>query len=75
MAKVVIQVTRNPNENNSSLLRRFTRKERETGVVRGVKNNRYNKRKESKLKMKRSALKKMATRKNIEKMKKLGKMK
>lgn len=75
MAKAVIKVEKNPNENNSSILRRFTRKMQESGIVRHVKKNRYNLRQESKLKMKRSALKKMGRRKEIEKLKKLGKMK
>jgi ribosomal protein S21 len=75
MAKVVIQVTKNPNENNASILRRFSRKIQESGIVRNVKKNRYNLRQESKLKLKRSALKRMGRRKEIEKLKKLGKMK
>ncbi|HEV7702284.1 MAG TPA: 30S ribosomal protein S21 [Candidatus Paceibacterota bacterium] len=75
MAKVVIQVTKNPNENNSSILRRFSRKEKDAGIVRNVKKRRYNIREESKLKKKRSALKRMGRRKEIEKLKKLGKMK
>lgn len=75
MAKVVIQVTKNPNENNASILRRFSRKIQESGIVRNVKKNRYNQRQESKLKLKRSALKRMSRRKEIEHLKKLGKMK
>lgn len=75
MAKAVIQVTKNPNENNSSILRRFSRRIQESGIIRNVKSNRYNVRKESKLKAKKSALKKMGRRKEIEKLKKLGKMK
>lgn len=75
MAKAVIQVIKNPNENNSSILRRFTRKMQESGIVRHVKKSRYNIRKESRLKVKRSALKKMERRREIDKLKKLGKMK
>lgn len=75
MAKVVIAVKKNPNENNSSILRRFSRRMQEAGIIRKVKKNRYNLRKESKLKLKRSALKRMSRRKEIEKLKKLGKMK
>ncbi|MDE2399761.1 MAG: 30S ribosomal protein S21 [Patescibacteria group bacterium] len=75
MAKVVIEVKKNPNENNSSILRRFTRKMQESGIVRHVKKSRYNLRKESKLKTKRSALKRMGRRQEIEKLKKMGKMK
>jgi len=75
MAKAVIEVKKNPNENNSSILRRFSRRIQESGIIRNVKSNRYNVRKESKLKAKKSALKKMSRRREIEKLKKMGKMK
>lgn len=74
MAKTVIEVKKNPNENNSSILRRFSRRILESGIVRKVKGARYNVRKESKLKIKNSALKRMARRVEIEHLKKLGKM-
>ena len=74
MARTVIEVKKNPNENNSSILRRFSRRIQESGIVRKVKGARYNVRKESKLKIKNSALKRMARREEIEQLKKLGKM-
>jgi ribosomal protein S21 len=74
MAKTVIEVKKNPNENNSSVLRRFSRRIQESGIIRKVKGDRYNVRKESRLKMKKSALKRLGRRKEIEKLKKLGKM-
>lgn len=74
MAKTVIEVKKNPNENNSSILRRFSRRIQESGIVRKVKGARYNLREESKLKVKKSALKRMARRAEIEHLKKLGKM-
>ena len=74
MAKTVIEVRKNPNENNSSVLRRFSRRIQESGIIRRVKSSRYNERKESKLKVKKSALKRMERRKEIEKLKKLGKI-
>ncbi len=74
MAKTVIEVKKNPNENNSSILRRFSRRMQESGIIRKVKSARYNLRKESKLKVKKSALKKLSKRKEIEKLRKLGKM-
>ena len=74
MAKTVIEVRKNPNENNSSVLRRFSRKIQESGIIRKVKASRYNLRKESKLKLKKGALKKISRRKEIEKLRKLGKM-
>ena len=75
MARTVIEVKKNPNENNSSVLRRFSRKIIESGIVRKVKGSRYNVRKESKLKIKKSALKRMDRRREIEKLRKLGKIK
>jgi ribosomal protein S21 len=73
MAKTVIEVKKNSNENNASVLRRFQRKVQESGIVRKVKGSRYNLRQESKLKVKKSALKKLSRRTEIEKLKKLGK--
>ncbi|MBI3305976.1 hypothetical protein HYZ82_02460 [Candidatus Nomurabacteria bacterium] len=74
MAKTVIEIKKNPNENNSSVLRRFSRRMQESGIIRKVKGVRYNVRKESKLKVKKSALKKLARRIEIEHLKKIGKM-
>ncbi len=74
MANTVIEVKKNPNENNSSVLRRFSRRIQESGIIRKVKGARYNLREESKLKTKKSALKRMARRLEIEHLKKLGKM-
>ncbi|HBA45915.1 hypothetical protein A2W67_02975 [Candidatus Nomurabacteria bacterium RIFCSPLOWO2_02_40_28] len=74
MAKTVIEIRKKPNENNASILRRFSRRIQESGIIRNVKSARYNVRKESKLKVKNSALKRMARRYEIEKLKKLGKM-
>ena len=74
MAKTIIEVKKNPNENNASVLRRFSRRIQESSIIQKVKNNRYNERKESKLKIKKSALKRMAKRKVNEKLRKLGKI-
>jgi ribosomal protein S21 len=75
MVKTVIEVKKNPNENNASVLRRFSRRIQESGIIQKVKGSRYNERKESKLKIKKSALKRMGRRKEIEKLRKLGKVK
>lgn len=74
MAKVIIEVNKNPNENNASIVRRFSRRIQESGIIRKVKGSRYNKRKESKLIVKKSALKRIEKRAEIEKLKKLGKI-
>jgi len=75
MAKTVIEVTKNSNENNAGILRRFSRKIQESNIIRKVKGSRYNERKESKLKIKKSALKRLGRRVEIEKLRKLGKIK
>ena len=75
MAKTIIEVKKNANENNASVLRRFSRKIQESNIIQKVKNNRYNERKESKLKVKKSTLKRLIKRKANEKLRKLGKIK
>ena len=67
MAKTIIEVQKNPNENNSSVMRRFSRKIQESGIIRKVKGSRFNERKESKLKIKLNALRRLTRRKEIEK--------
>ncbi|HPS21353.1 MAG TPA: 30S ribosomal protein S21 [Candidatus Paceibacterota bacterium] len=74
MAKVVIEVKKNQNENNASVLRRFSRKVQESSIIPKVKNNRYNERKESKVKIKKATLKRIQRRSEIEKLRKLGKI-
>ncbi|MCX6758064.1 MAG: hypothetical protein NTZ44_04255 [Candidatus Nomurabacteria bacterium] len=74
MAKAIIVVNKNPNENNASVLRRFTRKIQESGIIYKVKNNRYNEREESKVKVKAATLKRINKRKATEKLRKLGKL-
>lgn len=74
MAKTVIEVRKNPSENNATILRRFSRKVQESGIVKKVKSERYNERKLSKLKTKRATLKRILKRKDIERLKKLGKI-
>jgi ribosomal protein S21 len=75
MAKAIIEVKKNPNENNASVLRRFSRRIQESGIIQKVKGSRYNERKESKLKVKKSTLKRLGRRKEIEILRKLGKIK
>lgn len=73
MAKVIIEVKKNNNENNMSLIRRFTRKVQESRVVQQVKGKRYNERPISKLATKAGTLKRLARRKENEKLAKMGK--
>jgi ribosomal protein S21 len=74
MSMTNVEVTKNPNENPASLLRRFSRRVQEAGIIPKVKGNRYAKRKTSKLSLKAGALKRKARRTEVEKLRKLGKM-
>lgn len=69
----VIEVKKNTNESNMSLIRRFGRKVQESGIIHKVKGKRYNQREESKLKIKRGKLKKLESQLKREKLIKLGK--
>ena len=69
-----IELTRNAHENGVSLLRRFSRKIQEAGIIQKVKGNRYASRDISKLAQKNMRLKSLARRKEVERLKKLGKM-
>lgn len=70
----VIEVNKNGNESNVNLVRRFTRKVQESGIIQKVKSKRYNKRAESKVKLKVATLKRLTRKKNQEKLFKLGKI-
>jgi len=69
-----IEIEKNNNENNASLLRRFSRRVQESGTIPKMKSIRYNQRKLGKLAEKKGALKKIARREEIEKLKKMGKI-
>lgn len=74
MAKVHIEVKKNANENNASLLRRFSRKVMDAGIIQSVKRNRYNARPISKLSQKVMTINRIKRRVEIERLKKLGKI-
>jgi ribosomal protein S21 len=69
----VIEIKKNTNESNMNLVRRFSRKVQESGIIQKVKSKRYNERKESKVKVKAGALKKITRKKEFERLAKLGK--
>ncbi len=73
MSKVTVQVKKNANESNMNLIRRFSRKVQETGMIQKVKGKRYNERPLSKLKVKEGKLKHIAKKKIQEKLFKMGK--
>lgn len=69
----VIELKKNTNESNMNLIRRFSRKVQESGIIPRVKSKRYNNRVESKLKVKIATLKKINRKIALEKLQKLGK--
>lgn len=75
MAKPIIEIEKTtPGENNSSLLRRFSRRVRSSGLIQKAKSNRYQDRALSNFKKKKSKLVRMAKRVEIDRKKKLGKI-
>jgi len=74
MVTANVEVTKNQNETNASLLRRFSKKLQESRVLARVKKMRFRARPQSKLRRKESALKRIIKRAEIEKLKKWGKM-
>ncbi len=69
----VIEVKKNTNENNMNLVRRFSRKVQESGIIQKVKSKRYNERAESKVKVKIATLKRITRKKVQAKLQKMGK--
>lgn len=70
-----VEVERNPNENNTHIIRKFTKTMQEAGVLKRVRDIRYHSRNESKYVTKKKTLKKISNRAEIEKQFKLGKIK
>ncbi len=70
-----VQVERNPNENNTSIIRKFTRRVQESGVLNRVRGLRYYERSASTYVQKKKTLKKITRQEETEKLVKLGKMK
>ncbi|MCC6290502.1 hypothetical protein IT398_00270 [Candidatus Nomurabacteria bacterium] len=69
----VIEVTREGNESNSSVMRRFSKRVQTSGVIRRVKSLKAAERPQSHYKRKKSALKRLKRRTEYERLKKLGK--
>lgn len=70
----MIEVNKKDNETNLALLRRFSRKMRQSSILKRAKSIQFKQRKLSDFKKRQRALKKIETRKKIEKLKKLGKI-
>jgi hypothetical protein len=69
-----VEVTKKPNENNISLIKRFTRGVQESGVLPRVRGIRYASRTKSKYVKKKEALVKLDRRTTREELIKLGKI-
>ncbi|MAG12859.1 30S ribosomal protein S21 [bacterium] len=67
-----VEVTKTTNESNVSLLRRFSKRLRSSGVLKRARSRRFASRPESRFKRKARALKRVIKTKEIEKLKKLG---
>ncbi len=72
-SKPIIEVKKAANESNITLVRRFSRRVQEAGIIRAVKGRRYSERAPSKLDRKNSAVNRLKRGKEIERLKKLGK--
>ncbi len=75
MAKALIQVAKKSGENSASLMRRFSRKSKDSGLIRKVRSLRYAERKLSDFVLKKNALKRIANAKTREHLQKMGKIK
>jgi len=71
----MIEVKRKDTESTASLLRRFTKKIRESGILPKVRSSRYKTRSQSDLQKKKTALKKVKSKQKLEYLRKLGKIK
>ncbi len=69
-----VEVSRSQNENNLSLLKRFTRRVQGSGILPRVRSKRYNSRNRSEYVKKKQTLKVLDRRKNVAELIKLGKM-
>ena len=71
---VIIEDNRQGNESGANLLRRFSRRVKDSNTIRNVRNNRYHARDASTLVTKKSALRRIAKQQDIAKLRKLGKI-
>ncbi len=69
-----IEVAKTATENSASLLRRFTKRVQESGIIRRVKSQRYKDRIQSHFKVKRATLERIDRRKKNDRLIKLGKI-
>lgn len=75
MAKALIQVAKKSGENSASVMRRFSRKAKDSGLIRKVRSLRYAERKLSDFVLKKNALKRIKNAEERELLVKMGKIK
>ncbi len=68
-----VEVERNPNENNANIIRKFTKRVQEAGILNRVRSLRYHERPASKYVRKKKTLKSIGRRKEMDLQIKLGK--
>lgn len=69
-----VEVTKNNNENDANIIRRFTKRVRNAGILSRVRSIRYNQRAISKYIKKKGTLSKIKKREEIKRQIKLGKI-
>lgn len=69
-----IRVEKNERETNQSLIRRFTKRLKSSGLIRAVKRRRFHQRPKSEQMKRKSALRRLEKQAEVAKMKKLGKI-
>lgn len=74
MSTTIIEIEKNGNESGMSVLRRFSRRVKESGILRHVRNIRYASRVPSKLSVKNRKLKTLKVQKEQARLRKLGKI-
>jgi len=74
ISTVNVEVTKNGNENNVNLIRRFTKRVQGAGILPRVRSIRYSTRKQSEYVKKKKTLKLLKRREEVAELIKLGKM-
>jgi len=74
MTSVNVEVTKGPNENNLSVLRRFTKRVQGSGVLPRVRSIRYSERNRSENVIKAKTLSRLKKKEEIKELIKMGKM-
>lgn len=67
-----IKIEKQSRENSQSLAKRFSRRIQQSGILRRAKKNQYRRRPKSAYSKKKAALRRVETKKEYEKLKKLG---